>query len=426
MISKFRCPCCDTVGQYENVDRFRLKAEGMHMCKTCGMFGYPEKYKTEDEIKEFYRNDYRGAPQVHNLYTGERKLNYHAYFLTPLFEEWAKIGLDKPVIGEIGSAFGMCLNWIKSYFKDAEIYGCELTTAMRKVAKFEYGIDLTEDFDFTKKYDLIISYHVLEHQLDPDINLKKYADCLKPGGVIYLSTPVWFRDADNSAAGAFNIEEYWHPNHINYWSDKHLDYIVAKAGLQPILKNDEVYGNTYILKKSDKPAVMPEFNTAKYIDYADRAYKCWIAINKNETAAAVELLPNCTTAWVHHYEFNRARFNEDRESLEKFIEASQKACPTSGNLQVLIGDIYTRYEKYDKALEHFHKALKFKPNHPTVIMGIANCYRMKAVKEPDVQKKVEFVKKAIEALTFVRHNSMEFKDKAISWIFHDFSQLPLN
>jgi 2-polyprenyl-3-methyl-5-hydroxy-6-metoxy-1,4-benzoquinol methylase len=390
------------------------------------MFLYPGKYKTEEEIKEYYRKDYRGAPQVQSLYTGERKLNYHAYFLTPLFEEWRKLGIDKPVIGEIGSAFGMFLNWVRGQIKDADLSGCELTTAMRKVAKYEYGINLTEEFDFTKKYDLIVSYHVLEHQLDPDINLKKYAECLKPGGVMYLSAPVWFRDADNSASGSFNIEEYWHPNHINYWSDKHFDWIIAKSGLEPIVKNTEIYGNTYLLKKSDKVAVMPEFNPAENLDYADRAYKCWMAINKNETALAIDLLPNCTTAWIHHYEFNRAKFDKDKDALNKFIDQASKDCPTSGNLQILLGDIRTRYEEYDLALDHFGKALRLKPNNPTIIMGIANCYRMKAKKETDPVVAGQLTHKCIDALSFVRQNSMEFRDKAISWLFYDYSQLSID
>ncbi len=232
-----RCIVCDHT-EWKNVDQVRIKPQGLSQCTHCGFFSYPDKYKTEEEIKEHYRKEYRGAPTVHNALTGERKLHYHDSFLSPLFQSWKEQGLTNPVIGEIGSAMGMFLNWIKQQIPGAEVHGTELTTTFRRVAKHEFGIDLVEDFDFTKQYDMIASYHVLEHQLDADVMLKKYRDCLKDSGVMYLSTPVWFREALNFGAPGFDIEYYWAPDHINAWSEGHLEYIIQKAGLQIIFKND--------------------------------------------------------------------------------------------------------------------------------------------------------------------------------------------
>lgn len=397
----------------------------MCICQTCAFVSYPSKYKSEEEIKEYYRKEYRGAPQVESLYTGERKLHYHHYFLSPLMDEWKKLGITKPVVGEIGSAFGMFLDWFKNQVPGAEIYGTELTTSMRKVAKYEYGITLTEDFDYTKKYDLIASYHVLEHQLDPDINLKKYRDCLSDSGLLYLAAPIWFRDLDNSSAGGFEIEEYWHPNHINSWSEDHLEYIIAKAGLAIVMKDTAIYGNTYLLKKTDAAPVMPTFNVEKNIDYMRRALKCWEHIKQNETALALEIMPNCPTAWVHHYEFNRAKFDKDKVALDELMKMAEAACPTTANIFILLGDLRSRYEKYDEALDYFNRGLKYKPNNPTIIMGISNCYRLKAKKEKDPIRKAEYVKASMDALQFIRQSSMEFKNKAISWLFHDATMLDL-
>lgn len=427
MVEKFRCPACETVGKWKNVDEYRLKPEGMHICESCGFVSYPSKYKTEEEIKEYYRKEYRSAPpQITNIYTGERKLHYHNMFLTPLFEEWEKAGITKPVIGEVGSAIGMFLNWVRGRFPEADIHGTELTIDMRKVAKHEYNLDLKEDFDFSKKYDLIASYHVLEHQIDPDIMLKKYADCLKDTGIFYLSCPVWFRDCDNSSHSGFSIEEYWAPDHINSWGENHLEWIIARAGLEPIMKNTHVYGFTYLLRKTSKPLPeMPKWDVAKNIDFMDRAFKCWKAIDINDTALAIEVMPNCTTAWIHHYEYNRAMFDKDEKAREEFFEKALAACPDSANMIVFIADIRARYEQYDKAIELFYKSLVYKPNAPNCIMGIANAYRILAKKEKDPQRKIEFIKKAIHANDFVRKTSVEFRDKALSWQFHDMTMLPL-
>ena len=191
-----RCPACNGT-EWKNVDQYRVKPEGMSACQNCFFVSYPKKYKTEEEIKEYYRKEYRQPPTAANLFSGERKLYYHEVILKPLIEEWKAQGLTKPVVGEVGSAIGMFLNWMKIKMPEAEIHGTELTTSFRRVAFHEFGIQLNEEFDFTRRYDLVVSYHVLEHQLDPDIMLARYAHTLSERGVMYLSTPVWFREATN-------------------------------------------------------------------------------------------------------------------------------------------------------------------------------------------------------------------------------------
>jgi len=66
---KCRCIICDTIGEWENVDQYRPKPEGMHICKNCGFVGYPEKYLNEEEAKAYYAKDYRKPPNIGNLYT---------------------------------------------------------------------------------------------------------------------------------------------------------------------------------------------------------------------------------------------------------------------------------------------------------------------------------------------------------------------
>lgn len=421
---EFRCPVCDTTGQWDNVDNFRLKPQGMHICKSCGFVTYPEKHKTEEEIKEYYRKDYRTLPQAHNIVTGMRKLNFHHFFLNPIFEEWKKIGHVKPVIGEIGSALGMFLDWAKKHFPEGDFHGTELTTSYRKVAKHYYGLDLVEDFDFTKQYDLIVSYHVLEHQLDPDQKLKEYAQCLKPHGFFYLSCPVWFRDLSISAKGSYEIEEYFHPDHINSWDERHLEYIIDKAGLEVVYKNNDIYGNTYILKKktSDEVKHVPNLFTdcLAFLDKALRVQECLL---ENKTKDALSIYQNCPVIWANHYEFNRAYYDKHQDELTKFISDCIEACPNSGDALILAGEVMTRYERYDEALEYLEKALKKKPNASTILFNMSNCYRGLAMKEIDVQKKDEYLNRSIHILKFVQDNAQEMRERCQTWMFHDMAML---
>lgn len=427
LVKNFKCPVCETVGHFKNVDEHRVKKVGMHQCQTCGVVQYPEKYKTEEEILEYYRNDYRQAPQAANVFTGERKMQYHVNFLTPLFDEWKKAGIDAPVIGECGAAIGMFLSWVRDVFPRADINGTELTKTYRRVAKWFYNIDLVEKLDFSKKYDLIATYHVLEHQFNPDEELKKYADALKDSGIVYLSCPIWFRDASNSAVGGFDLEYYWAEDHINAWSEEHLEHIIERAGLEILTKDTEVYGNTYILKKAKnkKPVQEKKWDMNFYSTAIPKIKECWLHIQENRTALAIEVWRNCPAAWVNHYELNRKQFHERPQELERFLKDMDAACPNSADALVFIGDVLTRYERYDEAREVIKRALKRKPNSPSILMSLANTYRMKGRKANDQKEKIENTKIAADISTLVMDTSTEMKPQAMSWLFQDLAAIEL-
>jgi tetratricopeptide (TPR) repeat protein len=330
-------------------------------------------------------------------------------------------------VGEIGSAHGMFLNWLRGHFPEADVHGTELTIPYRNVAFLEYGIKLEEEFDYSKKYDLIVSYHVLEHQCNPDEKLKKYAECLKDGGVFYLACPVWFRELANGAnIPGFELDYYWAPDHINAWSEEHLEYIIAKAGLEIVYKNDNVYGNTYILKRSTKEAVKPEFDLARYEAFLDTAKKCYLLLSENKAQEAIALHKNMPSAWINHYEFNRAQFHKSREETDKYLKQSIAACPNSADTIQFASDILCRYERYDEALECLHKALERKPNHPTVLMAVANCYRMRALKETDPAKKKEMLLKCINIGRFIMTISTESVPQVLNWVYHDEALIPVD
>lgn len=424
--SDYQCPCCLTYGQWENVDQYRTKKVGMHMCKSCGLVQYPSKYKSKEEIKEYYRKNYRPGPQVNSLYTGERKLQYHAYFLAPLFKEWQDRGLVAPVIGEVGSAYGIFLNWMKQQFPNADIQGTELTESYRRVAYHEFGLKLGEELDKNKKYDMLATYHVLEHMLDPHKELEDYYTMLKDDGVLYLSVPIWFREANNSAMPGFDVEIHWAEDHINSWSEEHLEHMITRAGFKIHMKNDNIYGNTYILKKHlPNQAPCPEF---KVDEYKEKIKKLWALhgyLQEADTVKAIETWPNCPTAWMSHYEYNRQKFHKSPEDLKAFFKKAKESCPNSADVLLLIGDIQTRYEQYSDALATFHEAMKRKPNNDNILMGISNCYRMMAHKSKDEKEKERLLRESINVLRFLMNVSTQSLAQAISWSYQDQAQLPI-
>jgi len=165
----FRCLVCEKTDQWENVDAYRIKPVGMCICKSCGFVTYPQRLKdSTKKLKEFYKKDYRKPPSIANHFSSEKKMHYHKAFLADLFRQW-KEEKKNPVVVEIGAAYGFFLQHvIKAAFKEAEIYGTELTKSFVANAWELFKIKLEEEIDLSRNYDLIVSYKVAEHMPDVD------------------------------------------------------------------------------------------------------------------------------------------------------------------------------------------------------------------------------------------------------------------
>ena len=69
-----------------------------------------------------------------------------------------------------------------------------------KNVKINFKKDLNANFNFNKKYDLIVAVEIIEHLENPSHFIKKMKDHLKPNGIIILTTPsinsffdrIWF------------------------------------------------------------------------------------------------------------------------------------------------------------------------------------------------------------------------------------------
>jgi len=225
----------------------------------------------------------------------------------------------------------------------------------------------------------------------------------------------------------FDIEYYYHPDHINVWSPDHLEWIIAKSGFKIDVKNDNTYGNTYLLKK-EPPALksnIPDFKPGLYHEIAEKIYKCWQHIRANETRQAIETFPNCPSAWVNHYELHRSDYHKDKEEFNRFIEDSVRCCPNSADMATFCGDILTRYERYDDSIKMLQLALSRKINSPTILFGVANCFRMKARKTANKKEAAAHIKESINLLRFIAGISSETMPQAVTWIYQDQALLPV-
>lgn len=425
-----RCLVCNATDKWKNVDQFRLKPSGMCMCQGCGFVSYPSRYKSEADAKAYYKTEYRShAPNVLNLYTGQRKLHYHAHFLKELIDDWQKEGFDKPVICEVGAAMGMVLNWFKKQcFPNSEIYGTEFDLYMRRNAWHEFKIHLTEDFDKSRKYDLIMSYKVLEHQVDADKRLREYVECLTDKGRMYISVPIWFESISNFGKGGFEIEYYYSTDHINAWSLTNFKAVLQKAGLEIVKQNDTYYDYTFLCKRNDELMNQPlVYDDPKVV--LEKLEKIFLA-NK------AGLDQDFEGATVHYPDFpygHEGRYEKVRSKIhalgfehihENYLKHAIKCCPTSADLLVWVSDICMRYEQYQQAIKYLDLSLSMKPENPVALKHLGQCFREMAQRTSDPKEKLRLITEARSVVRYLRDISMSDQAESISWIYADNARLP--
>lgn len=425
----FACVVCGTKGNWKNVDEFRFKASGMNLCMTCGFVTYPKICMKTDDLTNHYRHDYREAPTVNNLFSGERKLHYHGQFLAPLFEEWKAKGKKKPKIVEIGAAFGMAMKWFNNFVPDAELYGTELTLSFRREAYWMYGFNLTEQPDFTKKYDLIMSYKVAEHIPGVDKDLRQYAEALTEDGLLYISVPTWFTELTNFGFNGFDLETYYDTNHVNVWSRNLFEQLLKKSGLKVVRDNHTFYGNTYLCVRDD--SLMQEALTfddpQKRLDDLKKVFEVGKLAMQGRFEEALTIWPNYPEAHINRYEMARSKLHQlGYEQIQKqFLDHAIACCPNSAHVANFAADLSLRYEKFDKAVTYFQKSLDMKPNDPQTLTGLGHCFIQMSEKAPDLSDKLKLKQEARQVFAFLDKTSKQCSNDAITWIMQINAGLPM-
>jgi tetratricopeptide (TPR) repeat protein len=431
-----RCIICNS-SDWQCVDEFRLKPEGMSMCRVCGQLGYPTKYKTEEELIEFYRKDYRSKPTYANLCSGQRKIHFHNAFLSDLWKQWRTEGIKEPVVGEVGAAHGMFLNYVKEQFTGAEIYGTELTVSYVRNAFHQYGIELKDELDYSKKYDLIATYKVAEHQNDIDLKLRKCVEALKPNGFIYIGVPIWFSRLCNFGMGGFDIEYYYSPNHINVWTRTLFQTLLAKVGLKVLKFNNSMYDDVYLCQRDDEEMKKePKYEDPQVqLERLKRVKLAGLAFMEGRYQDAIDAWHDFPEAFVHHYEHNRAKLHKvveevgfEKAVIENIIGVAEKACPESAEINGHAGDLCMRYNQFDRAIEYFEKCLRLRPGYSPAIRGIAHSLRRKgdiAKSEGDMDVFVGCYEEAREITKYLAQISKGDEQDCINWIYSDNAKLPM-
>jgi SAM-dependent methyltransferase len=428
-----RCVVCDS-DKWKNVDQYRHAKKGMSICEFCGFVSYPHLYRSEEEIRNHYRTEYRPAPTIDNLYSGHRKLNYHAKHLAQIFALWKDEGKTEPEVFEVGAAMGMVLDWIRRSVPGAKVGGSELTTSFKRVAHWQYGITLVDDIDLSKKYDLIISYKVAEHQMDVDKRLREYAEALTPNGYLYISVPTWFKRMTNFGLQGFDIEYYYDTNHINVWTQRLFESLLKKAGLKICYYDGETYDDTYICKRDDSLMSLDRIyeDVQEVEERMASIKKAVICYEQGDIAGALKAFPNFPDAWVAKYESERAHAHKHAQKVsfddvrKNFIEPMMDATGAGFDAHRFAGDLGLRYDQFSYAAEVLGKCDSMRPGRGQILLAISQCYREMAKREPDIRQKAKLFGNATGLCAAAAKLDLQARPEATNWIYFDQAQMPIS
>lgn len=191
-MSSIKCPGCSSLNSevlfdYRyNVewDRHLLEANLIYRCENCHLvFAWP--MPTLKNLNDYYTNYYRASGRPHWAKEPLRPTFRHLAYLSYLTHHvnMSKIGS----IYEIGAGWGEIGSILKNLYPHLMIHASEPDKFVREHLK-NRGYILVDTPDSEPNYDVILSFHSLEHFTNPR-DFFSLAVGLKKGGYLMLEVP---------------------------------------------------------------------------------------------------------------------------------------------------------------------------------------------------------------------------------------------
>jgi len=228
-----RCPLCKA-----GSDQFRLiTAEGKsfthekaHLCGNCSLAFLSPRLNPEG-LREYYGSDefstdFRGADRPDeeaDRYRDMRALRRWR-FLAPLFTQQARCL-------EIGCSSGNFLSIVRG--EGHEAHGIDPSTGYARHAGRK-GLDVTvgefpHDLpDSVGPFDVIATFHVIEHVHDPQSFLRDIRQRLAPGGLLALEYP----DLEQALRRNKLKPTYFSKPHLHDFSQRTMRRLLESAGFR--------------------------------------------------------------------------------------------------------------------------------------------------------------------------------------------------
>lgn len=199
------------------------------ICKKCGLVWSDPR---PENVRKYYENDYR----LHYKSSFTPKLKHilrYGNIALIRFEKFKEYIQNRDTVLDVGSGGSELVYLLKKKGYLAE--GIEPNKGYAEYAAKEYGIKIhnafIEDIDLKEKqYDVITTWHVLEHTEDPFNYLLMLKKLLKNQGTLIIELPN-VEVVSHAAANRFHLAHLYNFNH------RTLENICIKAGYRVIKAN---------------------------------------------------------------------------------------------------------------------------------------------------------------------------------------------
>ena len=242
------CPVCGDE-RYDNVEKF-LGIYEVARCKKCSTL-YVTPRPTEDLLAIFY-NTSQTMTQLSDFYKKTEGQTERKKVIDDRVELCLKYikssNKTRLKILDVGCSVGSFLKSLELGLENAglgekaELHGLDVDKNVIEIAKREggniqYHLTSVEDFsrNSPEKFDLIISWYVIEHLFDPRAFLRSAASLLSDNGVLIFTTNNC-AGLDHEALG-YNAPKrifahgIWPPFHLNGFSADSMKLFAFRAGM---------------------------------------------------------------------------------------------------------------------------------------------------------------------------------------------------
>ena len=194
----------------------------LSICRNCG-FVFMSRIPTMEELNSHYKLYSYATNSVVSPLT---VLSYHQ-----LLDEM-EVYRENNTIIDVGCGKGWFL--LEARKRGWDVYGTEFSDEAIKIC-IGNGIKMVkgdlDSLDFEKvKFDVVFSSEVIEHVNNPIEQFEQMFSILRPGGLLYLTTPNFNCYLRFKYKANYTIIEY--PEHLSYYTKATMHMGLSKAGFE--------------------------------------------------------------------------------------------------------------------------------------------------------------------------------------------------
>lgn len=220
------CPVCTEV-EYTSVSQWDRRFKSLHhvKCDCCALVRHmplPDDATLEKYYAQEYRSDYQNVSTPTKHHRDKRLLE-----ASRRVEKLStKLSTGTRLL-DFGCGSGEFIETCNA--KGALTTGFEPGEGYSEYARETMGLNVVtgsyQQLDFDEKFDVITSFHVFEHLVDPLTAIEKMKTWLKPNGLIFIEVP----NTNHSLLKGFGCLHFAHTLGFSRYS---LEYLGAKKGLK--------------------------------------------------------------------------------------------------------------------------------------------------------------------------------------------------